>query len=134
MAEQVSRAVADVVQPLPLGLHSSIWENAGRCPLTAMTLAVAVAAFMALGAANYVAVRGEQIRNAGSGEVIRLQFNGDRATSPGTARLLGSSSAFLFVWWPQQWRAEAIPIAAVRTLQAVTLPMPTASATSGPPR
>ncbi|WP_164073934.1 hypothetical protein [Stenotrophomonas maltophilia] len=99
-----------------------------------MTLAAAVAAFMALGAANYVAVRGEQIRNAGSGEVIRLQFNGDRATSPGTARLLGSSSAFLFVWWPQQWRAEAIPIAAVRTLQAVTLPMPTASATSGPPR
>ena len=79
---------------------------------------------MALGAANYVTVRGGQIHNAGSGEVIRLQLNGDRAPLPGTARLLGSSSAFLFVWWPQQRRAEAIPIAAVRTLQATTVAAP----------
>jgi hypothetical protein len=108
------------------------WEGVGLRPLTAMTLAVA--AFMALGAANYVTVRGEQIRNAGSGEVIRLQLNGDRAPLPGTARLLGSSSAFLFVWWPQQRRAEAIPIASVRMLQAAALPVPTAAQTAEPRR
>jgi len=98
----------------------------------AMTLAVA--AFMAPGAANYVTVRGEQIHNAGSGEVIRLQLNGDRAPLPGTARLLGSSSAFLFVWWPQQRRAEAIPIAVVRTLQAAAVPVPSAAVKVGPSR
>lgn len=95
------------------------WEGIGLRPLTAMTLAVA--AFMAIGAANYVQVRGQQIRSHGKGEVIRLQLNGDPAPLPGSARLLGSSSAFLFVWWPQQRRAEAIPIAAVRTLQAASV-------------
>ncbi|WP_099604106.1 hypothetical protein [Stenotrophomonas maltophilia] len=95
-----------------------------------------MAAFMALGAANYVTVRGGggQIHNAGSGEVIRLQLNGDRAPLPGTARLLGSSSAFLFVWWPQQRRTEAIPIAALRTLQAAAVPVPSAAVTAGPSR
>ncbi|WP_414496010.1 hypothetical protein [Stenotrophomonas maltophilia] len=111
------------------------WEGIGLRPLTAMTLAVA--AFMAIGAANYVQVRGQQIRSHGKGEVIRLQLNGDLAPLPGSARLLGSSSAFLFVWWPQQRRAEAIPIAAVRTLQAlpvaVRTPAPAAPA-SGAPR
>lgn len=95
------------------------WEGIGLRPLTAMTLAVA--AFMAIGAANYVQVRGQQIRSHGKGEVIRLQLNGDPAPLPGSARLLGTSSAFLFVWWPQQRRAEAIPIAAVRTLQAASV-------------
>lgn len=105
------------------------WEGVGLRPLTAMTLAVA--AFMAIGAANYVQVRGQQIRNEGRGEVIRLQLNGDAAPLPGTARLLGSSSAFLFVWWPQQRRAEAIPIAAVRKLQAVAVAAPAPKGRAG---
>lgn len=106
------------------------WEGVGLRPLTAMTLAVAL--FMAIGAANYVQVRGQQIRATGSGEVIQLQLNGDPAPLPGTARLLGSSSAFLFVWWPQQRRAEAIPIASVRKLQAVTVAAPAPAGTPGP--
>ncbi|HDS1651429.1 hypothetical protein NJH49_11735 [Stenotrophomonas maltophilia] len=105
------------------------WEGVGLRPLTAMTLAVA--AFMAIGAANYVQVRGQQIRNEGRGEVIRLQLNGDAAPLPGTARLLGSSSAFLFVWWPQQRRAEASPIAAVRKLQAVAVAAPAPKGRAG---
>lgn len=105
------------------------WEGIGLRPLTAMTLAVA--AFMAIGAANYVQVRGQQIRSHGKGEVIRLQLNGDPAPLPGSARLLGSSSAFLFVWWPQQRRAEAIPIAAVRTLQAASVPPVVAKSGAG---
>ncbi|AWH26208.1 hypothetical protein [Stenotrophomonas sp. YAU14D1_LEIMI4_1] len=110
------------------------WDGLRLRALTAMTLAVA--AFMAVGAANYVMVRGEQIRNHGRGEVVQLQLNGDAAPLPGTARLLGSSSAFLFVWWPQQRRAEAIPIAAVRKLQAlpvaVRTPVPAAPAPGAP--
>ncbi|AWH55520.1 hypothetical protein C1924_14440 [Stenotrophomonas sp. ESTM1D_MKCIP4_1] len=108
------------------------WEGVGLRPLTAMTLAVAL--FMAIGAANYVQVRGQQIRATGSGEVIRLQLNGDPTPLPGTARLLGSSSAFLFVWWPQQRRAEAIPIASVRKLQAVTVPARSVATTATPAR
>ena len=35
--------------------------------------------------------------------------------------MLGSSSAFVFLWWPQQRRAEAVPISAVKRLQSVVL-------------
>lgn len=107
------------------------WDVLGLRPLTAMTLAVAM--FMAVGAANYVKVRGAQIRDDGRGEVIRVQLTGDPAPMPGTARLLGSSSAFLFVWWPQQRRAEAIPIAAVRRVQAIDVAARPPSNRSAPP-
>ncbi|MEG0183794.1 MAG: hypothetical protein RR704_10110 [Stenotrophomonas sp.] len=105
------------------------WDVLGLRPLTAMTLAVA--AFMAVGAANYVQVRGAQVREHGHGEVVRVQLTGDPMPLPGTARLLGSSSAFLFVWWPQQRRAEAIPIAAVRRVQAVDVAAQPPSAGKG---
>lgn len=42
----------------------------------------------------------------------------------GTARLLGSSTGFVFLWWPQQKRAEAVPISAIKRMQSVALPRP----------
>lgn len=62
--------------------------------------------------------RAGDIRLNGSGDVVSVQFNGEPAPQAGTARLLGSSSAFVFLWWPQQQRAEALPIAAIKRLQA----------------
>ena len=100
------------------------WEGLRVRRLTAMALSIT--AFMALLSANYVMKSGAQIRESGAGEVIGLQLNGDPAPLPGNARLLGSSSTFLFVWWPQQRRAEAIPIAAVRRVQAVPVARPAA--------
>jgi hypothetical protein len=95
------------------------WDGTGLRPLTAMVLAVA--GLMALLAAGYVTSRGEAIREQGRGEVVTVQFNGDAAPQRDTARLLGSSSAFVFLRWPRQQRAEAVPIATIKRLQAVTL-------------
>lgn len=92
------------------------WESTGLRPWTAMTLAVAL--FMAANAAWYVTSRGERIRAEGIGEMVSVQLTGDTAALPGNARLLGSSSAYVFLWWPEQRRAEAVPIAAVRRLQS----------------
>jgi len=92
------------------------WDLTGMRPLTAMTGAVAL--LMALCAARYVMGKGEAIRTDGRGEVVTVHLSGDAAALPGTARLLGTSSAFVFLWWPQQRRAEALPIAAIRRLQS----------------
>lgn len=96
------------------------WEMAGLRPLTG--LSIAVSAFMALGAASYAMTKAERIRDAGAGPAVQVHLVGDTAPLPGQARLLGSSSAFVFLWWPQQRRAEAVPISAVRRLQSVALP------------
>jgi hypothetical protein len=94
------------------------WDATGLRPLTAMTVSVVMC--MAIGSAIYVMKRGEYIRQSGSGHVVTVQFNGEPAAQPGTARLLGSSSAFVFLWWPQHKRAEAVPIATIKRLQVVT--------------
>lgn len=93
------------------------WDATGLRPLTAMTCSVLMC--MAIGSAIYVMKRGEYIRQSGSGHVVTVQFNGEPAAQPGTARLLGSSSAFVFLWWPGQQRAEAVPIATIKRLQVV---------------
>lgn len=115
------------------------WEFTGLRPWTAMTAGVGV--FLAFTAASYVTTRGESIRTEGSGEVISVQLTGDNAPLPGTARLLGSSSGFVFLWWPEQRRAEAVPISAVRRLQSQPVPAratkamvrPAVDATAKPP-
>lgn len=91
------------------------WDATGLRPMTAMTLAITL--FMAVAAAGYVHRRGADIRRHATGDALTVQLNGDAAPLAGSARLLGSSSAFVFLWWPAQRRAEAIPIASVRRLQ-----------------
>ncbi|WMJ70116.1 hypothetical protein [Stenotrophomonas sp. 24(2023)] len=107
------------------------WELAGMRPLTGLT--IAVCAFMALGAASYAMTKAERIRDAGAGLPVRVHLAGDAAPLAGEARLLGSSSAFVFLWWPQQRRAEAVPISAVRRLQSVGVPVRAAPAKADTP-
>lgn len=95
------------------------WEATQMRPLTAMTVAVTL--FMAVAAAGYVAQRGADIRDHRDGDAVTVHLIGDAAALPGQARLLGTSSAFVFLWWPAQRRAEAVPIAAVRRVQAVVV-------------
>lgn len=96
------------------------WDVSGMRPLTG--LCTAVAFFMALGAAIYSLDKAEGIRNEGRGNRVTVQLTGDAAALKGEARLLGSSSAFVFLWWPQQHRAEAVPISAIKRMQAVVVP------------
>ncbi|MBN8798886.1 MAG: hypothetical protein J0H45_05955, partial [Stenotrophomonas nitritireducens] len=53
------------------------------------------------------------------GTPVRVHMLGDAAPLPGEARLLGTSSAFVYLWWPAQQRAEAVPITSVRQVQGL---------------
>lgn len=111
------------------------WEFSGLRPLTGMCMGVVC--FMAIGAALYALSTAEKIRDGKGGTPVQVVLNGDSAPLPGTAKLLGSSSAFVFLWWPEQRRAEAIPIASIRRLQSMALPLkpaaPTAKRAPAPP-
>jgi hypothetical protein len=95
------------------------WDISGVRPLTGLCMAVAL--FMALGAAIYSLDKAEGIRTEGQGNRVTVHLTGDVAPLQGDARLLGSSSAFVFLWWPQQQRAEAVPISAIKRLQAAVV-------------
>ncbi|MEG2803483.1 hypothetical protein [Stenotrophomonas sp.] len=97
------------------------WDISGLRPLTG--LSIAVVCFMALGAAIHASNKAEQIRDQGQGARVVVQLAGDSAPLPGDARLLGSSSAFVFLWWPQQRRAEAVPVSAIKRMQSDVLPV-----------
>lgn len=92
------------------------WQSTGLRPLTAMVASVGLT--MVAGSALYVTSRAEAIREQGDGNPVLVQFTGQASIPARPARLLGTSSAFVFLWWPQQQRAEAVPIANIARLQA----------------
>lgn len=96
------------------------WDVSGMRPLTGLCLAVAF--FMALGAALHAMDKARDIREHGQGSAVTVHLAGDTAALPGTARLLGSSTGFVFLWWPGQQRAEAVPISAIKRMQSVVVP------------
>lgn len=93
------------------------WDGVGIHPITGVSLVVA--SFMLLGSAVYVQTKGELVREQGRGTPVRVHMLGDAAPLPGEARLLGTSSAFVYLWWPAQQRAEALPITSVRRVQGM---------------
>jgi hypothetical protein len=101
------------------------WDISGVRPLTG--LCIAVVGFMALGAAIYSLNKAEGIRDEGRGPRVTVHLAGDSAPLAEEARLLGSSSAFVFLWWPKQHRAEAVPISAIKRMQSVVLRDPAAT-------
>lgn len=96
------------------------WDGVGIHPITGVSMVVAT--FMLLGSAVYVQTKGELVREKGRGTPVRVHMVGDAASLPGDARLLGTSSAFVYLWWPARQRAEAVPITSVRQLQALPKP------------
>lgn len=108
------------------------WQSTGLRPLTAMVAAVGLT--MVAGSALYVSSRAQAIRQDGAGNPVLVQFSGQLSTPLRPARLLGTSSAFVFLWWPDQQRAEAVPIATIARLQAPSLRHEAAVAPAGPAR
>lgn len=96
------------------------WEGVGLHPVTGISLVVA--SFLCLGSAYYMLDKGERVRAGLAGNAVRVQLAGDAAPLPGQALLLGTSSAYVYLWWPAQRRAEVLPIAAVKRLQAPLKP------------
>lgn len=91
------------------------WEGTGVSPETG----VAATAFISvvLGACVYMQTKATLIRDNGAGSPVQVTLLGDAGPVAGQARLLGTSSAFVFLWWPEQRRAEAVPITSVRQMR-----------------
>lgn len=93
------------------------WTLLRLKPETGIAMVVFVG--MALATCSYVVAKAHQIRDQGSGHAVRVSLAGEAAPLPGQARLLGTSSAYVFLWWPETRRAEALPIESVGRLQAL---------------
>lgn len=106
------------------------WDGLGIHPISGVSVVVGL--FMLIGSAVYMQTKGELLRERGRGEAIQVHLLGDAAPAPGEARLLGTSSAFVYLWWPAQQRAEAVPITSVRQLKAASLMKPKAKAAAVP--
>ena len=56
------------------------------------------------------------------GQQVRLTLSGDDAPLPGQASLLGTTSAFVLVWWPEAARAEVLPTANIARIETILTP------------
>ncbi|MBW8824165.1 MAG: hypothetical protein JF567_08060 [Xanthomonadales bacterium] len=67
---------------------------------------------------GYVQNKAEGIR-AGGGHVVRITLAHTHDPQPGTARLLGTIGDFVFLYWPEQKRAEAIAVEEVGRIESL---------------
>lgn len=90
------------------------WKGVGMTPETGLVVAAlwGTAGFTAA----YVHDKAADIRNGNNGSPVQVTLAGDATPQPGRARLLGTSGSFVFLWWPEQQRAEAVPIESVGRL------------------
>ena len=56
---------------------------------------------------------------AGGGDIVRLTLAHTHEPQPGTARMLGTVGDFVFLYWPESRRAEAVSIENVGRLESV---------------
>ncbi len=66
----------------------------------------------------YVQHKAEAVRDGG-GHAVRVTLAHTHEAQPGTARLLGTIGDFVFLYWPEQKRAEAIAVEEVGRLQSL---------------
>ncbi len=62
------------------------------------------------------------VSGAPSGQQVRLTLAGSDAPLPGQAGLLGTTSMFVLVWWPDTSRVEALPTANIARIESVPSP------------
>lgn len=98
------------------------WQGMGMAPVTGVVFAVFWGMVWACTA--YVATKAVKIRDGGAGNRVEVTLAGESAPLPGQAQLLGTTSAFVLLWWPQQQRAEVLPLAAVKRLASLRPPAP----------
>lgn len=57
--------------------------------------------------------------HGGEGQPLRLTLAGATQPLAGEARLLGTSAAFVFLYWPDSKRAEALPIESIARIESL---------------
>ncbi len=110
-----------VLMPFPYRPARGNWASrllglGGFSMPTAITIGVVWATmWMTL---YYVQNKAEGIR-AGGGHVVRITLAHTEAPQPGTARLLGTIGDFVFLYWPDQKRAEAVAVEEVGRIESL---------------
>lgn len=107
------------------------WTLLRMKPETGIALMVFVG--MAMTTCSYVIGKAARIRERAEGHVVQVSLAGESAPLPGDARLLGTSSAYVFLWWPGARRAEALPIESVGRLQTPPLSRQRGATPARPP-
>ena len=94
--------------------RSDWWIYMGLHPETMTTLT----ALVTMGLALYVLgdSRGQRMYDGG-GHAVSVRLAGQPQELPGDWRMLGTSSAFVFVWHPGERRAEVLPIDSVAAIR-----------------
>lgn len=84
---------------------------------------IAIGVFMGMAATSclYVVDKANLIRDHADGHPVVVTLAGESAPLPGVARLLGTGSAYVYLWWPEARRAEAVPIESIGRLLAPSL-------------
>ncbi len=80
---------------------------------------------------GYVEHKADGIRNGG-GHPVRITLAHTHDPQPGTARLLGTIGDFVFLYWPEQKRAEAIAVEEVGRIESLPAPDGATAATPAP--
>ncbi|HEY5804607.1 MAG TPA: hypothetical protein VIT90_13015 [Lysobacter sp.] len=115
-----------------MNVRGMYWKGVGLAPETGIVLAVFGGVVMA--SATYVAYKADHIREGTAGNRVEVTLAGAAAPLPHGARLLGTSGAFVFLWWPHSHRAEAVPIESIGRLQNLAPPPPRAPPAARPSR
>jgi hypothetical protein len=95
---------------LLLPRHSDWWVYFGLHPETMATLAALVMMITAMFTYSTTAARAI---HDGAGNAVAVRVDDARGDLPGDWRMLGTSSAFVFLWNAGERRAEVLPIEAV---------------------
>lgn len=83
------------------------------------TLMVLVVTTMLGGTASFAWGTGEAVREGHGRRVDRVRLHMEGAPLPGDARLLGTTQAFVLVYWPATGRVDAVPVEAVKRIETL---------------
>lgn len=81
-----------------------------------------------------VAVNKAESVRRGGGHSVRVTFAGAQSPEPGTARMLGAVGDFVFLYWPDTKRAEAVSLESAARIESVrrqAAPASTSASTQG---
>jgi hypothetical protein len=114
---------------LLLPKRSDWWMYMGLHPETF----AAAGAIMVMGGAMYAhsSAVAERVHDGG-GHAVSVQLAGQEGALAGDWRMLGTSSAFMFVWNPVELRAEVLPIDSVASVRLLGRRSPAPEAAAPP--
>lgn len=105
----------------------SSWESWGTGPLGGILQVVAL--MLLLSSSFFMQDKARRIIDGEPVHRVRVHLAGDAKPQLAEAELLGTSAAFVYLWWPASQRVEILPLGAVRKL--TVLPPPARSDSKG---